>query len=219
MLHYPHFAFNNIYLTNGYEEKAVSQETVLLFNDEEGLENALRLLLIKKRSALRGWELRFLRRGLKLSQTELAQYFDKDVQTVARIEKSNEVISQPNDLMIRTLYSEKFNLGIQASELLSLIRSPSNEHEYKIYFTFSGVWKHSFIYKLKTNKYQEEFEISLQILNEKKHGPTFITGAHKLRALRTAQAYNFEDDDFETVQVIKFSSRANTRETRSYKYH
>jgi DNA-binding transcriptional regulator YiaG len=121
MIRYPHFAFPNLYLLNGYVETNVDGEIERSYECEEKLEQAIRRIVVRKPERLRGWDLRFLRRGLEISQKEFGKFVDRDEQTVARWEKSSDVIPAPIDLMIRIRFAEKFEPKLTAADLLRCI--------------------------------------------------------------------------------------------------
>lgn len=121
MIKYEHFALNNIYLTNGYIERVTDHEIEHEYEQEQELEQFIRLLLLRKPDTLCGWDLRFLRKGLELSQADFGCMVDRDAQTVARWEKSATPIPKTVDLMIRSRFAERFDPSINASDLLKLI--------------------------------------------------------------------------------------------------
>lgn len=121
MIKYPHFAFNNLYLTNGYREERFGEDVVYEYEREDELEQCIRRLVLRKPEPLRGWDLRFLRRGLELTQADFGKMVDRDAQTVARWEKSAEVVPRFVDLMIRARFAERFEPQITGAKLLSFI--------------------------------------------------------------------------------------------------
>lgn len=120
MIDYPHFAFDNLFLTNGYHESTIDDDVVYEYDREEELEQCIRRLVLRKPEPLRGWDLRFLRRGLELSQADFGKMVDRDAQTVARWEKSKELVPKFVDLMIRARFAERFEPEL-ATKLLSFI--------------------------------------------------------------------------------------------------
>lgn len=121
MIKYPHFAFNNLYLTNGYCEVHFGEDVAYEYEREEELEQCIRRLVLRKPEPLRGWDLRFLRRGLELSQADFGKMVDRDAQTVARWEKSADVVPKFVDLMIRARFAERFEPQITGTKLLSFV--------------------------------------------------------------------------------------------------
>jgi DNA-binding transcriptional regulator YiaG len=156
MTRYPHFAFPNLFLLNGYKEIESHHGVLLEYEDEDGLEQSIRCLVIRKTARLRGRDLRFLRRGLKLSQMELGTQVDRDSQTIARWEKRNDEIPSTVDLAIRVRFAAQFEPHLSTKQILSYVdrqgsKLPANiylrltdrgwqfEHEPKVKFASSAV--------------------------------------------------------------------------------
>lgn len=121
MIIYPHFAISGLLLRNGYREIETADGSVREYVHENQLEHCVRRLLLRKPERLRGWDLRFLRRGLELSQAQFGQMIDRDAQTVARMEKSERKIPTFVDLTIRTRFSERFEPAITLREVLDYV--------------------------------------------------------------------------------------------------
>lgn len=119
MTKYLHFALSNLFLTNGYREIHTENGIEREYEREEELEQCIRRLVLRKPEPLRGWDLRFLRRGLDLSQENFGKMTGKDAQTVARWEKSAESVPKLVDMMIRARFAERFEPQIGIAELLS----------------------------------------------------------------------------------------------------
>lgn len=119
MLKYPHFALNNLFMANGYIETKMGEDVVHEYEREEELEQCIRRLVLRKPEPFRGWELRFLRRGLNLSQADFGNLVDRDAQTVARWEKTSEVVPRFVDLIIRARFAQKYEPNMTMAEVLS----------------------------------------------------------------------------------------------------
>lgn len=141
MIPYPHFAFPNIFLENGYSNIETEYGPARQYENEEALEQAIRHLVLRKASALNGRDLKFLRRGLCLSQGEFGKFLGRDGQTVARWEKSNKPLPRYADIAIRVRFAERFDSGMTIDELCSLIEGKAEAHPAKIIFRLrSGEW-------------------------------------------------------------------------------
>lgn len=138
MTHYPHFAFPNLFLLNGYREVETHRGLEVEYEQEDGLEQCIRCLLVHKPERLRGWDLRFLRRGLVLSQAELGAQIDRDAQTVARWEKSNEPIPSFVDLAIRVRFAARFEPRMPIQELLSYVDGKASKLPASIYLRLTN---------------------------------------------------------------------------------
>jgi len=144
MIRYPHFALENLYLVNGYRRFAQGDDLELEFVAEEQLEESLRILVLHKPGRLTGHELRYLRRGLELTQTEFGQMVDRDAQTVARWEKSSDFVPQSVDVMIRMRFSARFQPGATIDEILSQIDGALTNRPGSIFLFYDGAdWKAS----------------------------------------------------------------------------
>ncbi len=119
MIKYQHFALDNLFLANGYSEESTEDGIERQYEREDELEQCVRRLVLRKPGLLRGWDLRFLRRGLELSQAEFGKVIDRDAQTVARYEKSAEPVPKSVDVMIRVRFAERFEPEMKLRELLS----------------------------------------------------------------------------------------------------
>ena len=119
MIPYKHFAIPNLFLVNGYKEIQTPDGIEREYDQEDALEQCVRSLLLRNPQPLRGWDLRFLRNGLGLSQAEFGQMVERDAQTIARWEKAQESVPKFVDLMIRARFAERFEPKIKLAELLS----------------------------------------------------------------------------------------------------
>ena len=121
MTRYPHFTFPNLFLLNGYREIETHDGLVLEYEQEDALEQFIRHLVVRKPERLKGWDLRFLRRGLGLSQADLGVQVDRDAQTIARWEKSNEAIPSAVDLTIRIRFAARFEPQMSTKEIVAYV--------------------------------------------------------------------------------------------------
>lgn len=119
MIPYKHFAVPNLFLENGYVEIHSQDGIEREYEQEDALEQCVRRILLRNPQSLRGWDLRFLRNGLGISQSEFGQMVDRDAQTIARWEKSSEPIPKFADVMIRIRFAEKFEPTLGINEVLS----------------------------------------------------------------------------------------------------
>jgi DNA-binding transcriptional regulator YiaG len=119
MIPYQHFAVPNLFLVNGYEEIHTQDGIVREYTQEDELEHCVRRLLLRNPRALRGWDLRFLRNGLDLSQADFGQMVDRDAQTIARWEKSSEPVPKFADVMIRIRFAERFEPALGIRDVMS----------------------------------------------------------------------------------------------------
>jgi transcriptional regulator with XRE-family HTH domain len=101
--------------------------------------------LLRKPERLRGWDLRFLRRALELSQAQLGKLIDRDAQTIARWEKSKRRIAPFADLAIRSRFAERFEGNMSLKTLLSFVDGTAPKLPKTILLKFEGQdWIFSF---------------------------------------------------------------------------
>ncbi|WP_200384216.1 hypothetical protein [Rhodocyclus tenuis] len=141
MIRYIHFSFPNLYLANGYREFTTPVGVEREYESPDKLEQCIRCLVLRKNEPLRGWDLRFLRRGLELSQAELGLLLDRDAQTIARWEKSAEPIPKFVDLTIRTRFAAHFEPKMSINQLLSHVDGCGKPLPEKVVLSnFDGEW-------------------------------------------------------------------------------
>jgi transcriptional regulator with XRE-family HTH domain len=120
MIEYPHFALSKLYLANGYSRQSSQHGDITTYVDEDGLEECVRRILVHTPKRLNGRQLRFLRRGLSLSQEAFGTLVDRDAQTIARIEKANQEVPRYIDLAVRIRYLAKIEPSKSVGELLCI---------------------------------------------------------------------------------------------------
>ena len=104
MFHYTDGGLRNVWLANGYTERATPYGPGVSIHDVAGLTRAICGAFAKKPGALTGTELRYLRSaGMLLSQQALGKLMGADGQSVARWEKSGRVPKWA-DKLVRLLY-------------------------------------------------------------------------------------------------------------------
>ena len=151
MISYPHFALANLYLTNGYHEVETPYGPAREYVREDELEQCVRRVLLRKPERLRGWDLRFLRNGLNLSQAEFGQMVDRDAQTVARWEKSVDPVPKFVDQTIRARFAAKYESGMGIEELVSYVDSTARKLPEKILLSLTNAgWSFHFEQKIQS---------------------------------------------------------------------
>lgn len=151
MISYPHFAVPNLFLKNGYTQEESEYGALLSYTDEDALEACIRLILAITPKKLNGPQLRFLRRGLDLSQEAFGEFVDRDAQTIARLEKLDKLIPQNVALAIRSRFLARFKPCMTISEMLSIHDCSARFPHDKIVLSHEdGKWSYCFdIPKLK----------------------------------------------------------------------
>ena len=105
-LHYPDCGLDDVYLLNGYEHEDTSYGKGITVQDIDGLRAAIARDLVSRKKVLNGKEVRFLRKQMDLTQSELGRLVGLDAQSVARWEKGQRVPKKgPAELLLRLMYT------------------------------------------------------------------------------------------------------------------
>jgi putative transcriptional regulator len=94
MYHYREGGLPNVYLVNGYREIETPYGRGVSIEDVEGLHLAIAHVLVEEEPSLTGPEVRFIRKFLELTQTQLAEMLGVEDQSVRRWEKLARVPKQ-----------------------------------------------------------------------------------------------------------------------------
>ena len=120
-LHYPDCGLDDIFLLNGYEKVETPYGHGISVHDVDGLRAAIAWHLVTRKKLLTGKEVRFLRKEIDLTQSELGRLFGVDAQTVARWEKGENNVSGPADRLLRALYLEHVNGDLKVQDMLRVL--------------------------------------------------------------------------------------------------
>ena len=105
MYHYRESGLPHVFLKNGYREIKTANGLCIAIDNVEGLHRAICKALVNERSFMNGPEVRFIRKYLDLSQSQMASYLGVDEQTVRRWEKLSRVPKQ-GDLAVRLMFRD-----------------------------------------------------------------------------------------------------------------
>ena len=103
-LHYTECGLDDVYLVSGYEIDNTPYGEGLSIKNADQLHRAIGCYMTKEKKALSGKELRFLRKQMNLTQSELGKLLGLSSQQVARWEKGESAISGPADLLLRAYF-------------------------------------------------------------------------------------------------------------------
>ncbi len=118
-LHYPDCGLDDVYLLNGYEIENTSYGMGVTVQDVDGLRKAIARDLATRKKVLNGKEVRFLRKQMDLTQSELGRLVGLDAQSVARWEKGQRVLKKgPAELLLRVVYTGTDQGKINPLEIL-----------------------------------------------------------------------------------------------------
>jgi putative transcriptional regulator len=122
-LPYKACGLDDIYLLSGYDVETIDGEEYITVKDLDGLHRAIGRYLSETKKELSGKEVRFLRRQMDLTQSELARLFGCDAQQIARYEKDKNKIPGPADRLLRALYKDHVGGNQSIIELLKHLDS------------------------------------------------------------------------------------------------
>lgn len=107
MYRYTGCGLPNVFLKNGYEIVNTPYGEGVTIHDLDGLHLALGAAIVESTEPLMGYEFRFLRTELDLSQSGIAEVLGCDEQTVARWEKKKgKEVNAQADRLIRLFYRQ-----------------------------------------------------------------------------------------------------------------
>ncbi len=118
-LHYTWCGLDDIFLLSGYEwiDDQDDGDRSLVVHDLDDLHKAIGQFLLAKKT-LTGKELRYLRKQLDVSQTELGKSLGVTSQTVARWEKGECQMPDTAERLFRAICVEHYEGAINIAELL-----------------------------------------------------------------------------------------------------
>lgn len=103
-LHYTECGLDDVYLVSGYERETTPYGDGIIIRDLDNLHRAIGIYLVQEKKVLNGKEIRFLRKQMDLTQSELSRYFGLSHQQVARWEKGQSEITESAASLLRLLY-------------------------------------------------------------------------------------------------------------------
>lgn len=106
MYHYTGCGLRNVWLRNGYTVRETPYGESVAIHNAEGLHNAIGLHLVNDKPRLSASEVRFLRKELDMSQSDLARILGVGETSVRNWENNRGQITKPAERMIRVLYRE-----------------------------------------------------------------------------------------------------------------
>lgn len=129
-LHYTECGLDDVYLVSGYEIEKTPYGEGLTIKNLDQLHKAIGCYLAQRKKTLSGKELRFLRKQMNLTQSELGSLTGLSSQQVARWEKGESEISGPADVLVRALFIQAAGGKLDLQKLakrLDEIDAPINE--------------------------------------------------------------------------------------------
>jgi DNA-binding transcriptional regulator YiaG len=124
--HYTESGLDDVYLLSGYDVCDTDYGPGVSVRDADELHRAIGLFLVRNKKILSSKELRFLRKEMDLTQSELGRFLGASDQSVARWEKGINKIGTAADRLIRELFQD--HAGDERISLRDLITS-LEEHD------------------------------------------------------------------------------------------
>jgi DNA-binding transcriptional regulator YiaG len=143
-LHCTACGLDDVYLLNGFRIEETEYGRGVAIEKIDELHQAIALTIVTRRRRLDGKELRFLRKQMDLTQSELAQRLGVDSQTVARHEKGETAIGGPVDGLVRFIYVLSLMPRGELEQLLGQVSAlleadePPREHPLRLRATAKG---------------------------------------------------------------------------------
>ena len=125
--HYTESGLGNVWLANGFEQRATRYGKGIAIHDVAGLHRLIGKELARK-AALTGAELRFLRKEMDLSQSGLGALLGVSDQAVAKWEKTGH-IPKTADRMVRLIYLEHIGGNVHIRHTIEDISNTDREAE------------------------------------------------------------------------------------------
>lgn len=131
--HYKSCGLPNVWLRNGYEIRNTAYGKSVAIKNLEGLHSAIGSYLVLNKPVLSGEEIRFLRKELDLSQSQLGNILGVSEPTIRGWENNRHNITTPAERLLRGLYQEYIEGTSALSELIERIGHLNRElHNIKI---------------------------------------------------------------------------------------
>lgn len=139
--HYQECGLDDVYLVNGFQFHDVDGEKGVVIQNVDGLHQAIADNIVMNKSLLGGRDIRFLRKHMRLTQADMAQWIGCDPQTVARWEKDQTRIPGPADRLMRLLHASTY---LKDVNILAMIRQMADLDETmgkEVFKESEGEWK------------------------------------------------------------------------------
>lgn len=134
-LHYTACGLDDIYLVSGYENVKTPHGTGVAIKNLDDLHLAIGFNLVKRKKVLSAKELRFLRKHMNLTQSELGKLLGLTSQQVARWEKGESDISGSAEFLLRAYFIQHAGGALNLQELVSALDEIDAMPDEKSFFT------------------------------------------------------------------------------------
>lgn len=120
---YKECGLDGIFLHNGYDVIEHDGEIYASVEDTEGLHRRIGEYLVANRKEFAPAEVRFLRKTMDLTQSELGRWIGQSSQAVARWEKGQTELPGPVDRLLRGIFLLKTMAPDERENFMELLRS------------------------------------------------------------------------------------------------
>lgn len=133
----------NVYLNGGVSVEGVGDEQTIAYSDLDGLYRALARAIALRLGQMSGDELRFLRKRLGMSQSDVAALGGKTDQVVAKWEKVILPVPKAEANLLRFAVLSKFGTHTDMARLATQLTKDAIAPVIPYVMTFDGIgWKH-----------------------------------------------------------------------------
>jgi DNA-binding transcriptional regulator YiaG len=133
-LHYTDCGLDDVYLVSGYEIVKTHDDEGIAVKNLDELHKAIGCYLAFHKKALAPKELRFLRKQMNLTQSDLGRLIGLSSQQVARWEKAVCEITGPADRLLRALYIQYVGNKLDLQKLAVELEEVDSRMNEKAYF-------------------------------------------------------------------------------------
>ena len=141
---YTESGLQGIFLHSGYETADIDGETFVSVIDTEGLHRCIGEHIVFNRKELSSEEVKFLRKTLDMTQSELGRWIGQSGQQIARWEKGQSTIPGPADRLLRAIFLFQTMDEEERDEFIELLQSLDEMDEQppqRLDFRFEEGWK------------------------------------------------------------------------------
>lgn len=147
---YRECGLEGVFLHNGYHVINHDGEEFVSIVDTEGLHRRIGEQLVIHSKELSPNEIRFLRKTMDLTQSELGRWMGKDSQTVARWEKGQTDIPKVADRLLRAIFLLQTMDPEERENFLSILRDIEDlddltPRRVEMYLAKDGHWKNGHV--------------------------------------------------------------------------
>lgn len=140
--HYTECGLDDVYLLSGYKIEHTPYGEGVSISHIDDLHNQIGYSLATEKKILSGKELRFLRKEMDLTQSELGRLVGLSDQQVARWEKDQYKIPNAADYLVRQLYLGHINQSYDLRKLIEyLTQMDSQQYEQLCFEDTKDGWK------------------------------------------------------------------------------